>query len=148
MNTSDCIKHVHRQHALRLNYCMLLKKKKLNKLNKWQTCVSVPVVWRGHGTYCNGSAKVGVTLSPICRDLFPPLYASITPLQPLTQLGGSQGNKPALVESSVLMWMVVTATACLGCDRKVTQESCQSGGSPGINHSEGQNEDILMHNTK
>ncbi len=50
------------------------------------------------------SSKVGITLSPTCRDPLPPLSASIAPLQPLTQLGPSQGNKPALVQTSPLVW--------------------------------------------
>lgn len=44
------------------------------------------------------------TLSPICRDPLPPLYTSITPLQPLMQLVPGQGNKPALVQTCPLVW--------------------------------------------
>lgn len=42
-------------------------------------------------------------MSPACCDPSPPHYASITPLQPLTQSGGSQGNKAALVQTSLLV---------------------------------------------
>lgn len=58
------------------------------------------VDWRGHTT----AQKLVLPCHQYVVTHSLPLYASITPLQPLTQLGPGQGNKPALVQTCPLVW--------------------------------------------